>query len=158
LKSPGPEVQMADKVEVTWIEPPEDFNRKLDRYWQRALVAIYATAMYVGARMQNEARQNAPWEDRTGNARGGLFFAVDGLGLGTAIGDVNPGDPETFERDKELNEEEGGDATTLVLALGHSMYYGEYLELAHGQKYAIIMPTIEQNLPELKRMLEEIFR
>jgi hypothetical protein len=39
------------------------------------------------------------------------------------------------------------------ITLGHTMFYGLYLELANGQRYAIIMPTIEAGLPELEGML-----
>jgi hypothetical protein len=143
---------------IVWIEPPEKLIRALEEYGERARIAIHATACYVGAEMQNAARDGAPWQDRTGNARGGLFFAVDGFGLPAKSGDVQPGDAAAFERDKHLEAVQGGDADTLVLALSHSMGYGEHLELAHGQKYAIIMPTIERLAPELKRLLDELFR
>jgi hypothetical protein len=36
--------------------------------------------------------------------------------------------------------------------------YGKFLELARGGRYAIILPTIERNIPEINRLLREIFR
>jgi hypothetical protein len=117
---------------VVWIEPPEKMARALEKYGERVLAAVRAVAEYIATKMQDESRRNAPWQDRTGNARSGLFGAV---------------------------EQEAAEAiVTIYLSHGHTVYYGQFLELAHGQKYAIIMPTIEANLPELKRMLDELFK
>jgi hypothetical protein len=117
---------------VVWIEPPEKMARALEEYGERVLAAVRAVAEYMATKMQDESRRNAPWQDRTGNARSGLFGAV---------------------------EQEAAEAmVTIYLSHGHTVYYGQFLELAHGQKYAIIMPTIEANLPELKRMLDELFK
>lgn len=40
-----------------------------------------------------------------------------------------------------------------VLELGHAMSYGVYLELDHGGRYAIILRTMQANIPELQRGL-----
>jgi hypothetical protein len=53
---------------------------------------------------------------------------------------------------------ESGDAGTLIVTLGHTVYYGKFLELSNGGRYGIVMSTIEGNLPNLERMLQEIFR
>ena len=59
------------------------------------------------------ARANAPWTDRTGDARAGLeTFAVI-------------------------------DNDSLEIALYHTMDYGQWLEVRWGGKYAIIIPTVE---------------
>jgi hypothetical protein len=104
--------------------------------------------------MQNEARMTAPWEDRTGNARSGLFYAVDGLGFPPIVGQYNADasiqDPDPLKI--------SGERDKLVLAMGHTVFYGKYLELSHGSKYAIVMSTIEGNLPVLEKMLEDLFK
>ena len=94
------------------------------------------------------------WEDRTGNARGGLFFAVDGFGLQPLTGEVTP------EAKSQMNDTsvESGDANTLIVTLGHTVFYGKFLELSNGGKYAIVMSTIEKNLGELEALMREIFR
>ena len=119
-----------------------------------ALVAIQAAATYWGQGIQDEARLEAVWEDRTGNARGGLFFAVDGFGFPPITGTVTP------EATREMSDTtvESGDAGTLIVTLGHTVYYGKFLELSNGGRYGIVMSTIEGNLPNLERMLQEIFR
>jgi hypothetical protein len=80
--------------------------------------------------MQNDAKQNAPWTDRTGNARAGLF--------GTAEAD--------FARK----------VVVLYLSHGATLNYGVFLELAHGGKYAIIMRTMQSHYNELMQMLHDV--
>ena len=136
-----------------WIVPPTVLIKAIEEYGQKALVAVQAAANYWGQSVQDEARQNANWEDRTGNARGGIFFAVDGFGLEPITGEV------TSEAKSEMNDViiESGSRGTLIIALGHTVYYGKFLELSNGGRYAIIMSTIESNLPKLKRLLQDTF-
>lgn len=137
-----------------WIRPPSDLAKKIEEYGDRVYVAIHAAAAYWGQGSQDEARQNAPWEDRTGNARGGIFYAVDGFGLGEVAGQVDPGARALM---RETSVEAGG-PDRLVITVAHTVFYGQYLELSHGGRYAIIMSTIERRLPRLERQLKDIFR
>lgn len=57
---------------------------------------------------------NAPWTDRTGNARAGLFA--------------------------DVKIENQGEAFELLFA--HTMFYGIFLEARFSGKFAIIMPTV----------------
>lgn len=138
----------------TWIVSPEVISKGLDDYGRKAMIAIQAVANYWGQSIQDEARNEAIWDDRTGNARSGLFFAVDGFGLDPLIGEVSP------EAKSEMDDVaiESGDANTLIVTLGHTVFYGKFLELSNGGKYAIILTTIEKNLPTLERMLQDAFR
>jgi hypothetical protein len=137
-----------------WVVSPKVIAQGLEDYGQKALIAIQALANYWGQSVQDEARENATWEDRTSNARGGLFFAVDGFGLGTITGEVTP------EAKSEMSDVavESGSQDTLIITLAHTVFYGKYLETSYGETYAIIMSTMEANLPKLERMIEEIFR
>lgn len=136
-----------------WVVSPEVIGEGLEEYGRKAMIAIQAAASYWGQANQDEARRTAPWEDRTGNARSGLFFAVDGFGLQTLTGEVTVEEPNNSEVSVE-----SGDADTLIITLGHTMFYGKFLELSNGGRYAIIMSTIERNLPELEELLKDIFR
>lgn len=142
------------KSDFEWVVSPKVIADGLEEYGQRALIAIQAVANYWGQLVQNEARENAAWEDRTGNARGGLFFAVDGFGLGTITGEVTP------EAKSEMSDVavESGSKDTLIVTLGHTVFYGKFLELSNGGRYAIVMSTMEKNLPQLERMVQDIFR
>jgi hypothetical protein len=78
------------------------------------------------------AKLNAPWTDRTGAARSGLFSTV-ATGLSQ----------DHWE-----------------LILSHSVYYGIYLEVCNSGKYAIIMPTIryigDMLIRNMSHMLDRI--
>lgn len=138
----------------TWIVSPEVIAKGIEEYGQKALVAIQAVANYWGQSIQDEARKDAHWEDRTGNARSGLFFAVDGFGLEPLTGEV------TAEANSLMSDVavESGNDETLIITLGHTVFYGKYLELSNGGRYAIVMSTIEKNLANLGRMLQDIFK
>lgn len=139
---------------ITWITPPSVLARNLEEYGRKALVAVQAVATYWGQSIQDAARQAAPWTDRTGNARGGIFFAVDGFGLTTITGTVTPGSKADLTDVGVV----AGDDKTLIVTLGHTVFYGKWLELKNGGSYAIILSTIEANLPQLERLLHEVFR
>lgn len=79
---------------------------------------------YYESQVENSARQNAPWTDRTSNARNGLIA------------------------------QSGTEGKTHFLVLAHRVDYGIWLEVANGGRYAIIMPTIEQFAPEIMGRLE----
>lgn len=64
--------------------------------------------------VEQEAKANAPWSDRTGAARAGLYADV---------------------------YNDGGE---VVLELGHTVDYGQWLELIQDGQYAIILPTLEK--------------
>jgi hypothetical protein len=151
------------KSGIEWVKTPDELARAIERFGLRAIVVAHAGAAYVGTRMQNHARRNAPWHDRTGNARGGLFFAVDGFGLEPVSGKGEPGKKPgaelAFRKDAALAPVEGGDLTTLVVYLGHTMSYGVSLELDHGEAYAIVWPTIAGvGIPEMQEMLQNLFK
>jgi len=138
-----------------WIISPEkQLIPNIREYGNKVLVAVQAAATYWGQSVQDQARQDAVWEDRTANARGGLFFAVDGFGLSPVTGVV------TAEAKSEMSDVavESGNNRTLVVTLGHTVFYGKFLELSNGGKYAVVMSTIEQNLNGLEKMLKDIFR
>jgi hypothetical protein len=142
-------------MEIRWVKPPSGLAQAYEEYAGRVAVAVQAVACYVGQKMHDEARRNAPWQDRTGNARGGLFYAVDGLGMEPVFGKL--GRITKVENAAVETVVESWDGTHLILTLGHTMYYGKFLETAHGAKYAIVMSTIETNLPVLERMLQDLF-
>lgn len=138
-----------------WVVAPSDqLIPAIEKYGKDVLVAVQAVANYWGQMNQDEARIEAPWEDRTSNARGGLFFAVDGFGLTPLTGEVTP------EAKSEMSDVavESGDANTLIITLGHTVFYGKYLETSNGGIYAVVMSTLEKNLPSLERMIQDVLR
>lgn len=139
---------------IQWVRPPTALNPAIRNYGERVIVAVHAIAEYVGAKMQGEARIGAPWTDRTGNARSGIFYAVQGE-RGLVIGMVPVGAMGGISRDYEIVEPEPG---AVQIFLSHTMYYGRYLELSNGGRYGIIVSTMRANLPVLEQMLQRAFR
>lgn len=88
---------------IAWFDGPE---------WD----AVAEEVMKESARrVDAEAQANAPWEDRTGDARSGLTADVtnqDGI---------------------------------VELTLYHTVDYGLWLEVIQNGRFAIIMPTLEGN-------------
>jgi hypothetical protein len=138
---------------IQWITPPSTLAKAIQQYGQRALAAAHAAAVYWGQGLQDQARQSAPWTDRTGNARSGLFFAVDGFGLVPITGEVSLGAQGQLSDADSIS----GSKEHLVIVLGHTVWYGKFLELSNGGRYAVVMSTIEGNLGELERMLRDLF-
>lgn len=75
--------------------------------------AIGAVAKSVEGPMYSKARTDAPWTDRTGNARAGLLA-------------------------RAKRESPGVHSVTLF----HRVPYGIWLEVAHHQQFQVIMPTV----------------
>lgn len=114
---------------IRWQRPPSELAAAVERYGDRVLRAVAAVAQYVATEMQNDAKRNASWTDRTGNARTGLF--------GTSEADFA--------------------AHVVTIYLSHSAVidYGVWLELANGGRYAVIMRTMQAHYEPLMAMLRE---
>ncbi len=74
----------------------------------------------VAAEMETSAKQNAPWTDRTGNARRTLAGFV----------------------------RQTGEDTLLIGIAGH-MSYSPKLELYYNGRYAILLPTVDLYAPRI---------
>ena len=96
----------------TLVKGMENFERKTSD-------AIVNASLEFAEKLQEYAQSNAPWEDRTGDARAGLTAEV--------------------EADQDLCE----------IRLSHTVDYGIWLEIRWGGRYAIIIPTIEAVGPEI---------
>lgn len=77
----------------------------------------------AAASMERYAKANRPWTDRTGNAR----------------------------RTLEGRCERGSGGRTYTVGIVGHMPYSVYLELAHGQKYAVLYPTVNALSAEILR-------
>jgi hypothetical protein len=89
--------------------------------------AVATTMRYHEPNVENYAKQNAPWTDRTTNARNGLSARSGKNGR-----------------------------STHYIVLAHQVPYGIWLEVRWSGKYAIIMPTIEVYGPKVMETLEKI--
>ena len=119
------------KPGVRWETPPSALAQAVEQYGDRVLQAVAAVAQYAATQMQNDAKANAPWTDRTANARTGLF--------GTSEAD--------FARH----------VVTIYLSHGATIDYGLWLEIANSGTYAVIMRTMETHYQDVMDMLREVF-
>ena len=132
---------------VSW-RGDEQVRRNIAEYGRQVNKKAYEFALYWAARLEEHAKLNRPWTDRTANARAALRGYVD------------DNVPEKFGAEDALDyptpEQIANDVITIFLS--HGMDYGKRLEEAWGAQYAVIMPTIEALLPEIRRSFQEIFR
>ena len=119
------------KAGIRWTTPPSELATAVERYGDRVLTAVAAVAQYVATQMQNQAKADAPWTDRTGNARTGIF--------GTSEADF------------------AAHVVTIYLSHGATIDYGIWLELANSGSYAVIMRTMEAHYETLMQLLREVF-
>ena len=121
---------------IRWRMTPNELASAVEQYGDRVLRAVAAVAQYTATAMQNDAKANAAWTDRTGNARTGIFG--------------------TSEADFAAN------VVTIYLSHGATIDYGVFLELGNGSgggpgsgKYAIIMKTMQAHYEPLMAMLRD---
>lgn len=106
----------------------DEVRRRMRQYGQDVRNAVKSIADNYAAEIERDAKVNAPWEDRTANARQGLFTHV----------------------------EQENDRTTIYLS--HTMDYGVYLELKNYGRYAIILPTLERFYPRVTSSVKELLK
>jgi len=85
--------------------------------------AVEQVIEHYAGEVQDYAQENAPWNDRTGDARSGL----------------------TAEASSQGNTNE--------IVLYHTVDYGIWLEIRNSGEYAIILPTIEHMGPRIMAAL-----
>lgn len=111
-----------------WHVPPEQgIGPVHDAAVIRARQIVYQLMLSYKPRIEAWMKQNARWQDRTANARQGLYAEV-----------------EEF-------------ATSVSLIADHSLWYGWFLETRHAGRYAIIAPAIDHFYPQIVADLRRIF-
>lgn len=116
--------------DVQWDRGSVDnVSRNMREYGRRVLWARMRVAQYWTAVFETEAKQNAPWTDRTGNARQSLHSYVE-----------------------ELTN------NAVAIYLSHGVDYGIYLETMSSGRYGVIMDVLERHYQEVMDMVAEIFR
>ena len=104
-------------------------ERGLAQFELKMREGIEEIALDFAIELVDYAKANAPWSDRTGDARAGLDAQV-----------------------------ENGMRGDIVVTLFHTVDYGVWLEVRWGGKYAIIIPTVERKGPELLAKMRGMMR
>lgn len=106
------------------FEVINNFNAKAVELKMRAMIGLYADT--EAKRMEGEAKDQAPWVDRTSNARNSIQGNFGWIGK------------------------------RAVITLSGNMDYSKWLELAHEKRFAILVPTIQRNAPEILKGYKKV--
>jgi hypothetical protein len=111
----------------------EEVARKLFERRHRMIAGLLALGENVGAHMEAAGKRKpenggAPWKDRTGHARQGLFHDV------------------VFVDDQ------------IRLRYAHTVEYGVQLEQGYSGKYAELEPRVKEHAPEFLAQAERIVK
>lgn len=112
-------------IDLTWN--PNEFVASCVKFRTKFEASVLILCQIAATKMEEYAKNEAPWTDRTGNARQFL-----------------KGQADWVSSDK------------IMIAVSHHMHYGYWLELAHGREYAILEESIEENVDELVRALKRL--
>lgn len=105
----------------TWeVTPSTAFEALTDAYIESIRAGVRTLAHRYAAEIENYMKANAPWTDRTSNARQTLTATVEDISM-----------------------------DMVQITLAHGVEYGIYLELAHAGVWGIISPTIDVFGPRL---------
>lgn len=120
---------MASDIKIRWNAEEltgalSNLDRALTSKEYGGLLMLMQTA---ASKMEAWAKQNAPWTDRTGQARQRL--------TGQAYWE---------------------NANIVVAAIAHQVDYGIWLELAHQRKYAILEKTLEEHKGEIEEAVKKL--
>lgn len=114
-----------------WLCLKVDFIIDMSEYKSKSLevqakfqASVPIVMKSVGAQIKAYAQANAPWTDRTGNARQGLHCRT------------------------QVSKNE------IAVVLYHTMEYGYWLELAHQRRYKILEESIEAKVPDMIEALK----
>ena len=105
----------------------DEIRHNLGKFDARANDAVAKVFQYQKTASENYMRSNAPWTDRTTNARNGLFSQAD------------------------------REASTHTLLMSHGVSYGIFLETMQAGKYGIITRTWIRTSDELWKMVSKLF-
>lgn len=101
-----------------WVTTPVDAVTAGMSEYERALYqAIYTICLRRKPEIENWMKANAPWTDRTGNARQTLHVDVEAA------------------------------VDRIAMVLAHGMFYGIYLETKNAGRYAIVTPAVDYWAP-----------
>jgi len=104
---------------MVWTNPPSEAWPAMAGRYRRAIeTGIFRIAQRWAPEIEQWMRDNAPWTDRTSNARQSLYTDVN-----FAVGEM------------------------VELIMAHGVEYGIYLELSNAGTYAIINPALDHFAP-----------
>lgn len=99
-----------------------DLVKTMKTFSERAPMGVRMYCETAAKKLEGDAKQKAPWTDRTGQARQRLTAYVTEIGPGIC-----------------------------EITVAHGVDYGIFLELAHEKRFATIMLAIQRNSNEIMK-------
>ena len=115
----------SNDIDLQW--DMKEFEESITFIQTRFQTSILILCEVAAAKMEEYAKDEAIWIDRTSNARQKLI-----------------GQAYYVPMDQ------------VQIAVSHQMDYGIWLELAHGRDYAILETAIEENIDELLNSIKRL--
>lgn len=130
----------------------KDPVKELQSALERRIEAAFAYSKAMAADMEQYAKGNAPWTDRTGDARKLL--------QGIAILDTDTGF-DVYDNKEGTAQKTGTETIAgkgfIGVAIVHRVEYGKDLEVRASGKNAILKPTLEHFRAEYMQGMQRIF-
>jgi hypothetical protein len=120
-----------NSISVRWVVSSSTLTSAIEDYVDTVETALMQLAQDIAIQAQAEMKQDAPWTDRTGNARRGLFAQAVQINMSLI---------------------------RIYLSHGPDIDYGKWLELRHAGRYAIVGPIWEEYIGIVQRRIRERFR
>lgn len=119
-------------MSFSWqVTPDAAFVPLYEQYGETLEREIIALAERMTDEITAYMKLNAPWTDRTGEARANLYSVV---------------------------QTEAGQMVSILISHGSLIPYGVYLELAYAGRFAIISPTIDAFGPRVFREVQALLQ
>lgn len=119
-----------DPNDVTLLYDPREFEDLMKRLETELsgneISGVFGIMKSQAKKMQNYAKRNRPWTDRTGEAKRRLY------------GDV-------YAEDQEI-----------TAFIGHGVFYGVSLELDHQRRYAILERARDYYVKDTLRLINDL--
>lgn len=113
---------MSYRARIVWNRDPKDIGRAISELGERVSTQMLVAYLERQApAIRQQMQREAPWADRTGEAR------------------------------RKLSAEVAQSGRQVSLILSHGVAYGQWLELAHGGRWAIVGPTTMKMGPAIMR-------
>lgn len=123
----------------------DDVKRGIALFDERIHNRMVVISQFHAQRAQALMRENAPWTDRTSNARNGLFA--------TPFYTLGSGGPGRDARGRFTS----GDSTTYGVVLYHSVPYGIWLETRWAGRLAALLPVLSSEGQEFMLSVAALF-
>ena len=115
---------------IVWDVEPDEMLAKLTQEYTSAIHrGAFLICQRYAPEIESWMKANAPWTDRTGNARQTLNTEVEQV----------------------VNQ-------MVSLAFSHGVDYGVYLELDYGGRFAIIGPAMDHFVSKIWNDVQELMR